>query len=904
MLPPQPDDYRSNPDALLTQMKQHENDRQHGRLKVFFGAAPGVGKTYAMLEEARKRAAEGVNVLIGYAEAHIRPDTEALLLGMDILRYKIVEYRGAVLKEFDLDAALAKKPQLIVIDELAHTNAPGLRHQKRWQDVGELLDAGIDVYTTLNVQHLESVNDVVERITGVAVRETLPDSVLENADEVELVDTSPEELLERLSEGKIYRRDIAQRAIHHFFNKGNLIALRELALRKTAERVDAQMQDFRRDHAVKTTWAASERILVCVSPSPLSARLVRSARRLAAGFKANWIAAYVETPRTATLSPRDRERVSQTLRLAQQLGAQCVTLSGQNIAEELVNYARAHNVTKIVIGKPQRPRWLDVLRGSVVEDLIRSSGQIDVYVIRGEADKSSPAPADLPARPVPWWDYLLATGTVAAATAVCWLMHGHFELSNLIMVYLLGVVAVATRMGRGPAILASFLSVGAFDFFFVPPQWTFAVSDTQYFVTFAVMLLVAIVISTLTHRVRQQAQAARSREKRTAALFSLSRELAATREMDNLLDAVVRQVGDLFDSQTLVLMPRDDGRLTVQARGTKTYDVDDKELGVARWVFDHDQPAGLGTATLPAARALYLPLIGSRGTVGVLGVCPASKGAFDDPEQLRLLESFANQSALAIERARLAQEASAAWERVEAEFLRNTLLSSVSHDLRTPLAAITGAASSLMQTGPALGESARRELAATIYEESERMERLINNLLDMTRLESGGVRPNKEWQPLQEVIGSALHHLDARLAGRAVKVNLPPDLPLVNIDAVAIGQVLSNLLENALQYTPAGSAIDINVSHMDKSVIVEVRDHGPGLPPGTQEQVFQKFFRAHPAGVDGAHRGIGLGLAIARGIVDAHGGCIVADNASDGGAVLRFTLPLEGAPPDLKLAER
>lgn len=896
-------DGRPDPDTLLAELQQQEQKATRGKLKVFFGASPGVGKTYAMLEEGRARAAEGMDVVVGYAEPHARPETEAMILGMELLPYKFVEYRNVRLKEFDLDAALKRHPGLILVDELAHTNAPGLRHDKRWQDVTELLDAGIDVYTTLNVQHLESANDIVQRITGITVRETLPDSVLEKADEVELVDISPDELLERLSEGKVYAPEMAEQATRNFFSKGNLMALRELALRRTAERVDAQMDDFRRAHRVREVWPAAERVLVCVSSSPLSARLVRAAKRLSAGVKADWIAAYVETPRAASLSQADRDRVAQTLRLAQQLGAQTITLSGRNVAEELVNYAGSRNVTKIVIGKPERSRWVDFIRGSVVDDLIRTSGAIDVYVIRGDAEE--------PARPAPdqvrpataWEDYGKSAVAVALATAICWPMHHHFELSNLVMVYLLAVVAVATRLGRGPAMFASVLSVAAFDFFFVPPEWTFAVSDTQYLVTFSVMLLVAFVISTLTNRVREQAELARRRERRTAALLSLSRELAATRELDRLLDACVRQISELFDAQVAILLPADDRRVSVRARRGSGYEVDEKESGVALWVFDHDQAAGLGTGTLPGARALYLPLIGSRGTVGVLGVCPSGQNTVRDPDQLRLLEAFASQSALAIERARLAEETRAAWERVEAEFMRNTLLSSVSHDLRTPLAAIAGAASSLVEAGDSLPLAVRREMAESIFEESDRMERLVNNLLDMTRLESGGLHIRKEWQPIAEVIGSALHHLDRRLHGREVRVEIPPGLPLIPLDAIAIEQVLTNLLDNAVQYTFPGSPIDIRVELGERQIAIELLDRGPGLPSGEEQQVFQKFFRAQPAGIDRARRGIGLGLAISKGIVEAHGGTIIARNRPGGGACFRLTLPIEGTPPALPTEE-
>jgi two-component system sensor histidine kinase KdpD len=892
---------RPDPDVLLAEIRQEEKKAARGKLKVFFGASPGVGKTFAMLEEGRNRAAEGADVVVGYAEPHARPDTEALLLGMELLPYHFVEYKNVRLKEFDLDAALKRHPALVLVDELAHTNAPGMRHPKRWQDVMELLEAGISVYTTLNVQHLESLNDIVQRITGIVVRETLPDSILEQADEVELVDTSPDELLERIGEGKVYQGEMAERATRNFFSKGNLLALRELALRRTAERVDAQMEDFRRENRVRELWPAGERLLVCVSPSPLSARLVRACKRLATSVRAEWIAAYVETPAQANLSRADHDRVVQTLRLAEQLGAETITLSGQNIAEELVNYARLRNVSKIVIGKPEQSRWREWLRGSLVEDLIRRSGQTDVYVIRGEADETPPHEERRPGAPVDWRPYALAALSVAVTTGIAWcLYHPWFvenDLSNLVMIYLLGVAIVATRVGRWPAILASVLSVASFDFFFVPPRLTFAISDWKYLVTFAVMLGVAMIISTLTDRVRVQAEMARKRERRTAALLALSRALVAMRELEKIFDTSARQIAEVFDCQVAVLAPSAEHRLSVQAMRGTTYTVDEKEMSVANWVFDHDQHAGLGTSTLPAARGLYLPLVASHGTVGVLGVSPASAGAFADPEQLRLLEAFANQSAAAIERARLAADARSAWERVEAEFMRNTLLSSVSHDLRTPLAAITGAASSLVEADGTIAPDSRRQLAETICDESERMERLVNNLLDMTRLESGGLQPRKEWQPLQEVIGSCLRHLDKRLKTRQVLLNIPSDLPLVPFDAISIEQVLVNLLDNALECTPAGTPVEITATRVQDRVEVEIADRGPGLPPGTEEKVFQKFFRARPEGVDGSRRGMGLGLAICRGIIEAHGGKIAASNRPGGGAAFRFTLPIDGPPP-------
>lgn len=896
---------RPNPDSLLADVQAEEAKAKRGKLKVFFGMAAGVGKTYAMLEEARKRAAEGLDVLVGYAEPHIRPDTEALLLGMDLLPYKVIEYRGAKLKEFDLDAALARKPGLILVDELAHTNAPGMRHTKRWQDVADLLDDGISVYTTLNVQHLESVNDIVERVTGVRVQETLPDAILERADEVELVDIAPEELLERFREGRVYRPEQAERAAKHFFTKGNLIALRELALRTTAQRVDAQMLDYRRTSGVTETWPASERVLVCVGPSPMSRRLVRSAKRLAADLRAEWVAAYVETPGAAGLSDRDRQRVEQTLRLAEQLGARTVTLSGERVAEVVVAYAQTQNVTKIVVGKPVRPRWLDVVFGSLVDDLIRRSGEIDIYVIRGETDEVEEARDDA-ARPKPPFDlrgYVTATLIMVAATVLGWVLFHivRVENDNVLMLYLLGVLWVATHHSRGAAAWASVLGVATFDFCFVPPFLTFAVSDQQYVVTFVVMLITALVISALTHRVRAQADAARLRERRTAALSALGRELAAARGTDQIVSAAVRHVSEALGGHIVLLLPDGDGRLVLRTTGVGPATLDAKEVGVAQWAFEHDQAAGRDTPTLPAASGLYVPLRGSRGRVGVLGLLPADARPADggvaewSPERRQLAESFGSPVALAVERAALAEDARQAWERVEAEFLRNTLLSGVSHELRTPLAAITGAASALTETGDTLAADTRSDMLVTIQAESERMERLINNLLDMTRLEAGGLAIRREWQPLQEVVGAALHHLDRRLRGRAVHTDLPPDLPLAHIDGPSVEQVIVNLLDNAVEYTPPAASIDI-AARADGAggLVVEVADRGPGLPPGTERRVFDKFFRASPADT---RRGIGLGLAICRAIVEAHGGEITASNRPGGGARFRFTLPTRSTPP-------
>ena len=886
---------RPDPEALLARVKAEEARQHRGKLKIFLGAAAGVGKTFAMLEAVREQRADGVDAVVGYVETHGRAETDALLQGLEILPPRMVDYRGTALREFDLDAALARRPALILVDELAHTNAAGLRHAKRWQDVVELLDAGIDVYTTMNVQHIETLNDVVAKITGVVVRETVPDSVFEQADEVELIDLPPDELLERFKDGKVYMPEQAQEAVKNFFRKGNLIALRELALRRTAERVDAQMRVYMHEHAIGKAWPTAERLLVCISPGPESARLVRAAKRMADRLGAPWLAAYVETPAQLRLSAEVRDRVTQTLRLAEQLGAETVRLPGEKMSEAILSFAHDRNVTKIVVGKPRRRLWTRILIGSIVDALVQGSGDIDIYVISAEREQQGvpQAPRGRRAIPSDWAPYGWAMAVVALATGVAWItlpFLGLVNLVDLVMVYLLGIVVVATRYGRGPSLLASILSVAALDFFFVPPVFTFAVSDARYVFTFAVMLVVGLVTSGLAARIRTQAEAARLREQRTAALYAMSRELASTRGADKLLTIAIRHISEVFRSQVVVLLPGPGGTL-VSADGGQ-FALDSNELGVSKWVHEHHQPAGLGTSTLPGAAALYLPLQAPRGPVGVIGVRPADRHALDAPDQLHQLETFANQTALAIERAQLADEAQQNQVRMETERLRNSLLSSVSHDLRTPLATITGAATTILENGAKLNDRTRQGLLESVREEAERLNRLVQNLLEMTRLESGALQLRKEWHPLEEIIGAALSRLGKELGDRHVETRVPPDLPLVPIDDVLIEQVLVNLLDNAVKYTPGGSPIRIMATATDEAVTVEVADHGPGLPRGEEDRVFEKFYRATPGG-----RGAGLGLAICQGIVRAHGGNIWAQNLPEGGVAFLFTLPLAGKPP-------
>jgi len=889
---------RPDPDALLRRVAgEPARGRPGGRLKIFFGASPGVGKTYAMLEAARKMQAAGADVVIGWVETHGRAETAALAEGIPRLAPREIEYRGVSLKEFDLDAALARRPALLLLDELAHTNVPGSRHTKRWQDARELLDAGIDIYTTLNVQHVESLNDLVNQVTGVTVRETVPDHVLDEADEVEFVDLPPEELLERLAQGKVYVPEQADRAAREFFRRGNLIALRELALRRTAEHVDADMQDYRRDHAIDRTWPVTERILVCVRPHPESPRLVRAARRMAARLRAEWIVAHVETPAQPALSSQEREALAATMKLAEELGAETTTLWGANVGATLVDYARDRNVSKIVVGKPAHARWRDRVRGSLLDDIVRQSGEIDVYFIAGDRAEPTVLRPAAPRRHSPPESHVWAAIIVVLTTLVCWGMFGRFDNSNLIMVYLLGVCFVAVRYGRGPSLLAACLSVAAFDFFFVPPYLTFAVHDTQHLVTFAVMLLVGFLISTLAVRVRDQAEAARRREQRTQVLYSVSRELAGLRMPEEIARIMSRHLTEVLRGPAVLLLPGPDGTLVSSPPEVPAITTDAREASVARWVFDHGQTAGQGTDTLPGAAAMFVPLRSGERTLGVLGLRPDESLRPLSPDNVDLVETVAAQAGASLDRARLAAEGEEARVAVERERMRSTLLSSVSHDLRTPLAAITGAASGLLQT-PAPEAPARRELEETIYEEAERLNRLVANLLDMTRLESGTVPIKREWHSVEEVVGSALGRLEEGLAGRRVETEMPRDLPLVPMDAVLVEQVLVNLLENAVKYTDPGTALRVAARREDGGVGIEVADEGPGLQPGDEERVFEKFYR----GSSGA-RGFGLGLAICRAIVTAHGGRIWAENRAPRGVAFRFTLPIEGTPPPPPVSE-
>jgi two-component system, OmpR family, sensor histidine kinase KdpD len=886
---------RPGPDALLDRFRAAERRTRRGKLKIFFGAAPGVGKTYSMLEAAQRLRAGGADVVVGWVDTHGRPETAALLVGLALLRRHQATYRGIALEELDIDAALRRHPALLLVDELAHTNAEGSRHRKRWQDVMELLDAGIDVWSTVNVQHLESLNDVVAQITSIRVRETIPDSVLDQADELELVDLPPEALIERLQQGKVYLPEQAQRAVSHFFRKGNLLALRELALRSTAERVDADVRAYRVEHGIETTWPAAERILVCVGPGPHAARLVRAARRMAAGLRADWTAVYVEIPAHARLPQEDRDWVTQHLRLAESLGARVARLAGDSVSAALLAYAREHNVTRVLVGKPTRSHWRDFFGGSLLDQLIRGSADIEVHVSSGDpvegASRRPPAVLNLHSRPA---SYFGSLATVALATAVAFLMRSHFQTTDLVLVFLLATTYVAVRFGRGPSLLAATLGVAIFDFFFVPPRFTFTVADVIYLPTFGVMLVVGLIVSTLATRVRERAEAARAQAEWSATLHAFARELAHARDVNAIAAATARQIEAALGGTAAVLVARGEGALAA-IPGASGFALDESEAAVARWAYEHGQPAGQGTDTLPGTTALYLPLQSGARALGVVGFRSAEGRPLTEANRRQMLEALAQQAASALERALLAEEAEQIELRARTEELRNSLLSSVSHDLRTPLAAIVGSATALLTDNAALSATQRTDLVRTIQDEAEHLSRLVANLLAMTRLESGHLAVAKEWVPIEEIVGSALERLGKRLEGRPLAVHVPRDGDMALVDPVLVEQVLVNLIENVVQHTPADTPIAITASREEGVLLIDVQDRGPGLPAGSELRVFDKFFRG-PAAAPG---GSGLGLAICRGVVVAHGGTIEAENRPGGGALFRLRLPIEGQPPQV-----
>jgi len=887
-------EHRPSPEALLEAARRAEH--HVGKLRIFVGAAPGVGKTYEMLQQAHARLKDGYDVVAGVVETHGRKETEALLAGIEVIPRRNIEYKNQLLREMDLDAILARRPQIVLVDELAHTNAEGSRHPKRYLDVEELRNNGIDVYTTVNIQHIESLNDVVAQITHVRVRETVPDVVFDRADAVELIDLTPDDLIERLKEGKVYVPKQAERALEHFFSPANLTALRELALRRTAERVDEQLLTEMQAHAIQGPWAAGERILVCVSDDPRTASLIRYAKRLADRLHGPWMALYVEGRRSTQLNEIERDRIADTLRLAQALGGESVTIPGgdRSIADDVVGYAQAHNVTQIIIGKSTRSRWFEILHGSVVHDLVRRSGNISVHVIAGDQLPDSPIPRKstktaevrhFEPRPYVW-----ALLGVTVALGCGELVNRWIGVENVDLVFLTAVVGVAVRFGLWPSLFASVASALCYNFFFLPPIYTFTITDPHNIAAFALFTLVAIIVSNVAGRGRMMTVAAQTRVRTVESLYSFSRKLAGAGTLDDVLWATAYQTALMLKVRVVLLLPTD-GSLVVRAGYPPEDMLDDADIAAAKWTWESDRAAGRGSETLPGAKRLFLPMHTGRGPIGVVGIDSDKPGPLLTPDQRRLLDALMDQGALAIERVRLVEDMDRVERTAETERLRSALLTSISHDLKTPLAAVLGSASTLRDVGDKLSDAEKADLLATVIDESERLNRFIANLLDMTKIESGAITPNLAPHDLSEIVGSALRRANKILGGHCVHLDLSTDMPMVRLDAVLFEQALFNLLDNAAKYAATGTTIDVRSWRDRDSVVLQIVDEGEGIPQGDLEHIFDKFYRVQKT--DHVRAGTGLGLAISRGFVEAMQGTITAANRADRkGAVFTITLPI------------
>ncbi|NGO51660.1 sensor histidine kinase [Allomesorhizobium camelthorni] len=882
---------RPEPEALLAEAEKEGR----GRLKIFLGAAPGVGKTYAMLQAARQRAAEGVDVVVGIVETHGRSETEALIRDLTVLPRRAHFYRGRILHEMDLDALIERRPQLALIDELAHTNVPESRHDKRWQDVEDVLAAGIDVYTTLNIQHLESLNDIVARVSGVRVRETLPDKVLELANDIELVDLPPEELIERLRQGKVYLPDQIARAIENFFSKGNLTALRELAMRVAADRVDAQMIAHMKTHAISGPWPTQDRIMVCINESPVAKSLVRAAKRMADRARAPWIAVNIVSSTSETLPDEAKDRIAEALRLAETLDAEVASVNAEaNIAGEILEFARSRNVTRILVGRP-RPRRLfaSLTRETVAETLIRKGQDFEITLIapdQEEARRAAIRAGRIQVERDPK-AYFAATGIVAVATATAFAIERILPVASLSLVFLTGVLITATRFGLWPSLYAATVSFFAYNFFFTEPYHTFVMHRRDDILTLVLFYVASVLAGNLAARLRNQVNAQRAIAKRTANLYEFSRKLASAASFDDVVWTAVSNVGLILQCQAVVLTPGAEGRLEINGAFPPQDELGVRDYSAALWAWEHGEPAGWTTATLPSSAWLFLPLRTAQGTHGVLGI------TFEElrpptPADRRVLVALADQVAIAVERTQLVSDLQNSRILSETERLRSALLSSVSHDLRTPLVSIIGAASSLIEADEALGPDSRRQLAETIKEEGDRLNRYVQNLLDMTRLGYGALKLNRQPSDARELVGAAARQLGSALRDNTLILDIAEDLPAIDVDPILIQQVLANVLDNAAKYAPSGSTIAVAAAAGKGDLTIAVSDEGPGIPREDRERVFDMFYRVRAA--DGQRAGTGLGLAICKGIIDAHGGSIHAEPArTDGtGTRIEIRLPL------------
>jgi two-component system sensor histidine kinase KdpD len=890
------DEPRPDPDLLLAAIQKLETQEKRGKLKVFFGMSAGVGKTYAMLQAAHQQLAEGRDVVVAYVETHGRKETDALLEGLTMLPRKQVEHRGIAVTEMDLDAVLARKPNLALVDELAHTNAPGSRHPKRYQDVLELLAAGIDVYTTVNVQHIASRADTVREITGSNSREIVPDSVLDIA-ELVLIDISPENLIKRLDEGKVYLPDRAEVAMFNFFREGNLTALREMALRLTAERVGQDVRDYMQVMQIQGPWKTSHRLLVGLSPSPFSEQMARWTRRLADSLGCEWVAVYVETAKP--LSEPSQSRLTRNLALARELGAEVITTADEDVVRGLLRVARQHNITQIVVGKPGGGGWFHSWRGgAVLRQLVRESGEIDLHVVRGQRKEEA---GDAAERVSTWrllasstaQQYAWALGSVVVSTFAAFVLNPLIGYRAVALIFLFDVVGLALLVGRGPILVAATVSALVWNYFFLPPIYTLYIHSFEDAMMFGMYFVIAIVLGQLIARIRSQEKAERRREERATALYMLTRDLADAVGLDEILRRLTHQVSKVFAADVAILLPAGPGRLAEEAHPVSAFKVSEKEQSVADWVFHHGQPAGKFTDNLPGAEALYLPLSTATSMVGVMGVRLQQKNA-PTLDQRNLLDAFVRQGALVMDRQRLHEAAEQAKVVAESERLGKTLLDSVSHEIRTPLAAITSAVSSLAD-GKMNGDiGVRQSLLREIQEAAARLNRIVGNLLSIARLESGHIKPKLEWCDVSDLVAVTRQSLESDLAKHPLSTQIKPGLPLVHMDFVLMEQALSNLLINAATYTPPGAPVEIRAGVEGKEFVLSVADRGRGLPPESVSRVFEKFYRApgSPAG------GTGLGLSIVKGFVEAQGGRVEAGNLPSGGAIFSLRLPL-GQPPEV-----
>lgn len=883
---------RPSPEALL----ERADREARGKLKIFLGAAPGVGKTYEMLLSARAMQADGVDVVVGVIETHGRPETEALIQGLEIVPRRSTDYKGQVLDEMDLDALIERRPALALVDELAHTNAPGSRHPKRYLDALELLAQGIDVYTTLNIQHVESLNDVVAQITRIRVKETVPDSVIDRADDIEIVDITPQDLIRRLQDGKVYVPRTAQRAIENYFSAGNLTALRELALRRTAQRVDEQLLNHMQAHAISGPWAAGERILVCLDHGRNGAALVRYARRQADRLRAPWTALHLEAASAANLPEKDKDRLAACMRLAEQLGADTVTLPASSIAREIIAYANANNFNHLIIGKSNKPRWREVWEGSITHDLIRHSGTISIHVMSGgEEEIVSPGVRSATPRKRPGFKhYIASTVFMSLAVAIGALLDRTLDVRNLALVFLMGVMASAVKGGLGPGLYASLFGAVTFSFFFLEPRYTLSVRDPESVIALLFFLGTALIASNLTAAVQRQATAARQRARTAEDLYLFSKKLAGTGTLDDVLWATAYQIASMLKLRVVILL-QEDGTLSVRAGYPPDDTLVDADIAAAKWAWEHNRPAGRAADTLPGAKRLYLPLRTGRGAIGVVGLDNDKQGPLLTPEQQRLFDALSDQAALAIERIHLVADVDNAKLAAETDRLRTALLTSISHDLKTPLAGILGSAGTLKDFWGKLSETSREDLLSTVIEESERLNRFIGNLLDMTRIGAGALEPNYALHYLGDIVGSALARATKITGAHKIEVAITPDLPMLRIDPVLFEQAVFNLLDNAAKYSPEGSRIEIRGWADDTGIVLRILDEGPGIPPGDAERIFDSFYRVRK--IDYVTAGTGLGLSICRGFIEAMGGRILAENRPDRpGAMFTITLPKTNSP--------